>query len=152
MFTDMLSLKKFASNTVHFFRRYTAAMLLALALGSVVLPGLATAGDCKATTNSELADAIAKGHAFTEHAHEFRQGVVAKGLPFGPKTIADEGEFAIFLTSILDTPTASKALTNHRHAYWGGATGTIIITNAKVDDCGTAFRPRRGLDYYDDEN
>jgi hypothetical protein len=64
-------------------------------------------------------------------------------------TITDESEFESFIVDILNNPSDSKNLTNYRHAFWDATTGTIVITDGKTSDCGTAFRPDDGKLYYD---
>jgi len=108
--------------------------------------------NCTAVTNAEFATDIAHGHAFVKHHAEFVNGKVINGLAFPLPTIGDANAFAVFLTGILNAPTANKALVNNRHGYWDAATGTVIITNLKPLDCGTAFRPTSGMTYYNNLN
>ena len=116
----------------------------------VAAPGSALAdNNCTATTNHGFATDIAHGHAFTKHSGEFVKGEVIAGLAFPDDTIANADDFATFLEGILDAPSDNKALSNDRHGYWHDATGTVIITNLKPADCGTAFRPDDGKTYYD---
>ncbi len=122
-----------------------AAFALALSTGAAVAA-------CGAASNAQFAAAIAHGHAYTKHAAEFVNGAVEAGLAFPDPTIANANDFAGFLEGILNAPTQNKALVNGRHGYWDATTGTIIITNANVNDCGTAFRPSAGVTYYNSQN
>ncbi|TYC48538.1 hypothetical protein FMN50_26085 [Rhodobacterales bacterium] len=125
-----------------------AAFSIFTIVGAEISPAYAE-DKCTATNNSEFATHIAHGHAFTKHSSEFVEGVVIGGLAFPGPTIENADAFATFLAGILDNPSANKALSASRHGYWDAATGTVIITNPKPDDCGTAFRPTAGKSYYD---
>jgi len=130
-------------------RLHLPALFLALAC-LLALPGSAlAANNCTATTYLGFATDIAHGHAFTKHSAEFVNGAVIDGLAFPDPTIANADQFTTFLNGILDAPSDNKPLSNDRHAYWDDATGTVIITNLKPADCGTAFRPNAGKAYYD---
>ncbi|MBN9671317.1 hypothetical protein [Roseibium aggregatum] len=108
--------------------------------------------NCTAATNHDFATDIAHGHAFVKHHAEFVHGTDIAGLAFPLPTIGSAAGFAVFLEGILNAPTADKALANNRHGYWDATTGTVIITNLKPLDCGTAFRPTSGMTYYDNLN
>ena len=47
----------------------------------------------------------------------------------------------------MNNPDEQKALSSGRQAYWKG--NTVVITNPKATDGGTAFRPTAGKAYYD---
>ncbi len=126
-------------------------ILLGLCLPFVASSQLAYAASCPATTQAQLANAIANGHAFTKHSGEFVNGVVIGGLAFPDPTIATAAAFEKFLNGILGAPSDQKPLVNQRHAYWDRRTGTIIISNKNAGDCGTSFRPTNGKAYYDNQ-
>ncbi|MDA5095584.1 hypothetical protein O2N63_15955 [Aliiroseovarius sp. KMU-50] len=125
---------------------------LIAAIGIASLCGTAAFADCGAANNADLADSIAYGHAYSKHHAEFDNGAVVNGIAFPDEDITNANDFALFLLGILNTPSLNKALNNDRHAYWDTPTGTIIIENRNVDDCGTAFRPNDGVDYYNRQN
>ncbi len=125
-----------------------AAAMLAFVTILPVQPAQA-ANNCTATTTLDFATDIAHGHAFTKHHAEFVNGKVIDGLAFPDPTIGNAATFTTFLDGILTAPSNNKSLTNNRHAYWDTRTGTVIITNLKPADCGTAFRPTAGKTYYD---
>lgn len=88
----------------------------------------------------DTADKIAGGHAYEKHVSE-------RGEFPG---IESREEFAKALQDILRDPSASKDLKGDRKAYWDAKTGTIVITNPKDPDGGTAFKPSDGKKYFDD--
>jgi filamentous hemagglutinin len=121
-------------------------------IAAALWTGLAFAGACPATDSVSTAAAIADGHAYRKHVVEERQferGRRIDGRRFAAPTIDSEQAFASFLAAILREPAASRRLENRRFAFWDEATGTVVIVNLGADDCGTAFRPRRGRAYYD---
>lgn len=116
---------------------------------AIVIGATSANAACNSSSTATIAANIAHGHAYTKHAAEFVHGTVIDGLAFPGPTIANADEFATFLQAILDAPSDSKVLANSRSAYWATPTGTVIIVNLNVDDCGTAFRPIAGKQYYD---
>lgn len=122
------------------------ALLLALA---APLPVLA---QCAAATPAAKATAIANGHAFGAHQHEFVQGHMIAGLAFPYATIANPAQFATFIQGIMTGTSPSRALNHNRRAYWNARTGTVVIVNPGAADCGTAFRPNAGMIYYNNLN
>jgi len=122
-----------------------------LVLPLLLWPGL-LAAECRAVDDAGVAATIAGGHAFHKHVEGERQfvaGARVAGLPYGGPEIAAPAAFQKLLLSILIRPSAEKALANRRHAYWDGATGTVVIVNRNAGDCGTAFRPDAGKVYFD---
>ncbi len=126
---------------------------LALSLAAIV-PAQAQCGVLTTATDADAqqaATAIA-GHAFGPHQAEFVNGQVTAGLAFPNPTIADAAALATFVKGIL-RGTAGVALAGGtRTKYWHAATGTIVIFNNAVADCGTAFRPTAGITYYNNQH
>jgi len=120
-----------------------------LTILALVVSGTGAQAACNDASSATIAASIAHGHAFVKHSAEFVHGAVIDGLPFPDPTIGDADAFGTFIHGILDAPTASKGLVNDRSAYWATPTGTVVIVNLNVDDCGTAFRPNSGMEYYD---
>lgn len=86
------------------------------------------------------AQKIANGHAYDKH--------VTKQKEF--PEIKDKQAFAEHIDNVMTNPTESKNLTNGRKAYWDDKSKTVVITNPKNPDGGTAFRPTQGKKYFDD--
>jgi hypothetical protein len=57
-------------------------------------------------------------------------------------------EFEKVIHGIVTGTSANRALSGNRVAYWDARTGTIVIFNPAAQDCGTAFRPDKGVSYY----
>ncbi|MBX3373176.1 MAG: hypothetical protein KF817_05020 [Phycisphaeraceae bacterium] len=90
--------------------------------------------------NRQLAaQEIAGGHAFGKHAGEFAD--------LGIQT---RQQFASHIENIMNYPSATRALSNGRTAFWDNATGTVVIRNPSAVDGGTAFRPTTGMSYFTD--
>lgn len=81
---------------------------------------------------SHIARKIANGHAYTNHAHEF-------------SGVKDKDQFAQHIDQMMKSG-IKKQLSRGRVAYWYG--GTVVITNPNNPDGGTAFRPSRGREYF----
>lgn len=121
----------------------------------VILAGCADADSCPGTDPASIARAIAGGHAFRKHVldgGEFRAGRRINGLAFPSASIETRAAFAALLADIVADPDQDKRLANRRHGYWDEDTGTVVIYNARAADCGTAFRPDRGVRYYQNLN
>jgi filamentous hemagglutinin len=101
----------------------------------------------KKLQNALAAQQIAGGHAFTKHVlgSDNPNGQEFKGLD-----IRTRNQFADLIERIINNPTASKNLSRGRTAYWDSETGTVVIRNPRDKDGGTAFRPSRGRDYFND--
>jgi filamentous hemagglutinin len=83
------------------------------------------------------AAAIAKGHAWSNHRHEFPE-------------FATPAEFARHIDSIFSNPQALvRKLARGRQAWWHGASRTVVIHDPNHPDEGTAFRPTGGKSYFD---
>jgi hypothetical protein len=129
-------------------RRVCRVLQIGLALLALAFTAPPQAlAQCVPTDVNQRATAIA-GHAFENHQAEFVQGRVIARLAFPNPSITTEPAFATFIAGIINAPSASKPLENNRTAYWHTATGTLVILNLAVDDCGTAFRPNVGRLYY----
>ncbi|WP_077927560.1 hypothetical protein [Wohlfahrtiimonas populi] len=87
---------------------------------------------------------IANGHAFQKH--------VINGKEFedlGIKTIDD---FQRHINNIIENPSSIiKKLERDRVAFWDDASGTLIIFDPRSKDKGTAFRPKNGKSYFDND-
>lgn len=103
---------------------------------------------CPVSSNDGIAAKIASGHAWRQHKSEFVSGKVIAGLamPSSPK-ITSSSSFKTHVLSVISSG-KKKSLNRGRKAYWGASTGTIVIYDPRSDDCGTAFRPSKGKDYF----
>lgn len=90
---------------------------------------------------ARLAEQISKGHAYDKHVVEQDE------FP----EVVDRKQFQNLIQKILSNPTEWKALEGGRSAYWDKETGTVVIRDPRHPDGGTAFRPRTGRRYYDDD-
>jgi len=127
-----------------------------LVFGLALLTGQAAAR-CGATSDEEVAETIARGHAYRKHVEgldngetgrEFDAGRVIARLAFPPPSVASPDDFARHLRRALGSETAAD-LERERRKYWDARSGTIVIVDRKSRDCGTAFRPSGGRRYYD---
>lgn len=112
---------------------------------------------CGAGSPDEVAETIARGHAYRKHVEgigngeggrEFDAGRVIARLPFPAPGIDNPDAFARLLRRALDSPENAE-LQQNRHKYWDRRSGTIVIFDQKSRDCGTAFRPNAGKSYFD---
>ena len=98
-----------------------------------------------------------------EHKDDFTAPAEKKGKKI-PWTLKDKLEIAEFVEDIMKKAKAarhdqgktklnvqSKKLANGRLAWWEDKTGTIVIFNPKKEDCGTAYRPDKGKENYDEQ-
>lgn len=123
-------------------------MLRIVALLSLLAaPGWAA---CPVQDPAAIAGQIARGHAFEKHAREYRPGQVYAGTDYAAPAIRTEQQFAEVLTRNLLQPDAERRLARGRRAFWEADFGGVVIFDPNNDDCGTAFRPRRGKAYFDD--
>jgi hypothetical protein len=88
-------------------------------------------------TDQDTAHAIAYGHAFYEHAHEFK--------------VNQPDIFEQIIADILNAPTCKKPLRRGRRIYWDAFRKAVIITDSNSIDCGTAFVPPSGKVYFDNQ-
>jgi RHS repeat-associated protein len=87
--------------------------------------------------HSKIANSIASGHAYTQHAGGFN-------------VKRTQAQFANMITEIMDNPTESKVLRDGRKAYWHEGKQTVVIVDTKGGkgkDMGTAFKTSKR--YYD---
>ncbi|MEA3087233.1 MAG: hypothetical protein QOC89_4930 [Paraburkholderia sp.] len=87
-----------------------------------------------------LANQIAGGHSFEKHV--LQQG---EYIGLGIRTRA---QFAGLVDDVINNPTYTRSLSNGRTAYWSDTFGTVVIHNPRAVDGGTAFRPSRGINYF----
>ncbi|MDP1784789.1 MAG: excalibur calcium-binding domain-containing protein [Sulfuricurvum sp.] len=123
------------------FARIVISFLLIFAVTSIY-------AECTATTSEAIADKIAHGHAWVNHADEYSEKKVIAGLemPEALKVTTVE-EFKAHILSVM-LSTISRPLPSERVVYWDSETGTIIFYDPISNDCGTAFRPSDGKPYY----
>jgi filamentous hemagglutinin len=90
-----------------------------------------------------LGKAIAEGHAFEKH-------VIKKG-EFKGLGIKTPEEFAKHIDVVVARAKGPnvRQLSQGRTAYWDEPTGTVVISNPKDPDSGTAFRPSTGRKYFE---
>jgi RHS repeat-associated protein len=86
----------------------------------------------------DIAYDIAYGHAWPDHRADWTS-IQLNG----------EQEVAEHIENIMLFPSDEKSSGN-RKAYWDEKTGTIVIENPADPDGGTAFRPKRGKEYFND--
>lgn len=105
--------------------------------------------ECLVTTNEEIADKIAHGHAWTNHGNEFseKKRIANIEMPDTQK-IATAEDFQNHITTII-TINTPKIIPGNRKVYWDAHTGTIVFYDPYSNDCGTAFRPNDGKEYYE---
>lgn len=103
---------------------------------------------CPVSSNDGIAAKIASGHAWRNHKSEFVSGKVIAGLamPSSPK-ITSSSSFRAHIFSVISSG-KKKSLKSGRRAYWWASTGTIVIYDPRSNDCGTAFRPSKGKNYF----
>jgi hypothetical protein len=159
---ETIPMKKFLAQTV-------------LTVAFVASSSVVFAASCPETTKDKIATQIANGHAYTKHvqgigsssvvkvgtttvSNEFEKDAVVqntsgtqKSVKYPNATISSKSSFANLVQGVMAS-TTNKAISNKRHKYWDGATGTIVITDENSHDCGTAFRPYAGKTYYDNQN
>lgn len=80
---------------------------------------------------------IADGHAFSKHIGEF-----------SPLGITTERQLARHIDAVMAEPSAVRSLSRGRTAFWDSETGTVVIRDPVHADGGTAFIPKRGIDYF----
>lgn len=133
-------------------------LLLRVIFSLVMLATVTSCADAKGCPGNDpasIARAIANGHAYRKHVvdgGEFNKGRKISGLAFPLASIQSKSEFAALIEGIVAVPDRNKQLENRRHGYWDADTGTVVIHNARAADCGTAFRPNRGVRYYQNLN
>lgn len=105
--------------------------------------------ECLVTTNEEVANKIAHGHAWTNHGGEFseKKRIANLEMPDTQK-IGNPEEFQNYIITIMRT-TSPKIIPGNRKVYWDDNTGTIVFYDPYSNDCGTAFRPNEGKKYYE---
>ena len=105
--------------------------------------------ECSVTTNEEIADKIAHGHAWTNHGSEFseKKKIANIEMPDTQK-IATVEDFQNHISTII-TINTPKTIPGNRKVYWDALTGTIVFYDPNSNDCGTAFRPNDGQAYYE---
>lgn len=84
---------------------------------------------------------IASGHSFEKH--------VVKGEEFKDLGIATREQFSGHIEQIVNNPSATKQLSGGRTAFWDNNSKTVVISNPKAVDGGTAFRPKNGKTYFE---
>jgi hypothetical protein len=89
------------------------------------------------------ADYIGSGHAFDKH--------VVRKKGFADFGISTKEQFVDFIEKIMDNPSDYKKLENSRDAFWDDATGTVVVRDFNHPDKGTAFRPKDGKSYFDND-
>ncbi|MCX6073506.1 MAG: excalibur calcium-binding domain-containing protein [Campylobacterales bacterium] len=115
----------------------------------LIVTTISVYAECLVTTNEEIADKIAHGHAWTNHSSEFaeKKRIANIEMPDEQK-IATTEEFQKHIATIITTNTP-KIIPGNRKVYWDAHTGTIVFYDPYSNDCGTAFRPNDGKEYYE---
>ena len=89
----------------------------------------------------ELAKKIASGHAFDKHV--LFQGEF-KGF------IRTRAQFENHVRNVIQNPTHVRDLGNGKFGFWDSKSGTVVVETPWAKDGGTAFVPRRGMEYFTD--
>lgn len=115
----------------------------------LILTAISVYAECSVTTNEEIADKIAHGHAWTNHSSEFseKKRIANIEMPETSNIITPE-DFQTYIVSIITTSTP-KVIPGDRKVFWDDKTGTIVFYDPYSNDCGTAFRPNDGKEYYE---
>lgn len=105
--------------------------------------------ECLVNIPEEIADKIAHGHAWTNHANEFSEKKRIANIEM-PDTlkIATAEDFQKHIVTVI-TINTPKIIPGNRKVYWDAHTGTIVFYDPLSNDCGTAFRPNDGKKYYE---
>ncbi len=105
--------------------------------------------ECSVEIPEEVANKIAHGHAWINHSSEFSEKKRIANIEM-PETlkIGNPEEFQNHITTIMTTKTP-KIIPGNRKVYWDDNTGTIVFYDPLSNDCGTAFRPNDGKEYYE---
>jgi len=90
----------------------------------------------------EIAEKIAGGHAWDDHVDD------PEGDLHGEFESKDD--FADEIKDIIENPDDVKELDRGRKAWWDDVSGTVVIHDPNSPDGGTAFRPDKGKDYFND--
>ncbi|MDP3464593.1 MAG: excalibur calcium-binding domain-containing protein [Sulfuricurvum sp.] len=122
---------------------------VAIIIAFMFFTTVSTYAECTVTTSEEIANKIAHGHAWTNHASEFseKKKIANMEMPEN-KTITSPEDFENHIITIITTNTP-KIIPGNRKVYWDNRTGTIVFYDPLSNDCGTAFRPNDGKQYYD---
>lgn len=105
--------------------------------------------ECSVTSKNEIAYKISHGHSWVNHAGEFEEKKKIANLEMpASRKIATPEEFQSHIVTIMDTKTP-KIIPENRQVYWDDNTGTIVFYDPYSNDCGTAFRPNDGKEYYE---
>jgi len=105
--------------------------------------------ECLVNMPKDIANKIAHGHAWTNHSSEFveKKRIANLEMPETQK-IGNPEEFQNHINTIITTKTP-KIISGNRKVYWDDNTGTIVFYDPHSNDCGTAFRPNDGKEYYE---
>ncbi|MDQ7814929.1 MAG: DUF2341 domain-containing protein [Patescibacteria group bacterium] len=88
---------------------------------------------------SSIATRIGNGHAYDKHVLEQGQFV---------DIVKNRSDFTKHVYNVMKNPDEYRQLSGGRAAYWQWRTNSIIITDPKNNDAGTAFQPFMGYDYF----
>ena len=85
---------------------------------------------------------IANGHAWDKHV------IKQKEFP----DISTKEEFQRHIKKVMENPTEKIIKRNgERKEYWHAESKTYVLKDPKVRDDGTAFKPKRGYQYFEDQ-
>ena len=125
--------------------------IVAIMLISFINFSALAANECTGESITSISGTIAKGHAYYKHVikgGQYKKGKIIAGLamPSSPK-VNSISTFENLIKVVMSTSSGKKLLRG-RKAYWNVSTGTIVIYDPSSKDCGTAFRPTKGKEYY----
>jgi RHS repeat-associated protein len=103
--------------------------------------------DVAAGFAGSISSKIAGRHAFEKHVlgvGAMRSDSLFRGLEI--RTVA---QLEAHVAQVMGHPTAQKALSRGRTAYWDANTSTVIIHNPRASDLGTVFQPANAKAYFD---
>jgi hypothetical protein len=101
--------------------------------------GARPAGSLPHLEIKEVARKMANGHGFQKHVIRQRE--------FPGMTRA---KYQNMVEEIMAQPSEIRGLRNGRRAYWDESRKVVVVYDPNAKDCGSAFKPREGYDYFSD--
>ena len=95
--------------------------------------------EIKLITGNTYSSTIVNGHAWIKHGSEFPE-------------INNQLEFVKKVDNTVNQATDVKNLNGGRTAYYNSVDNTLVIVDPRSQDLGTMFRPKNGMDYFNNLN